>query len=268
MGNLGAAAVLFGVGIIIFLLVMFGFINIPFFNQREPNQWSVDISAASSGGAISNFQALVAVNPRGIIFVDANKPLQVNASDFEGWAFSSWLFDDADFGDTPYVVVPAQAPNSSHTLIAIFAEKLPTFQIRDQITSTANSQGSYLLYFKNNGEADISNIKIKLNDPYGVFAYFDVIGYQGTYSAEATNILNQYSRYPVTFRLTLPFDPNTGYDTLSANQEKPFAGGYVISPNIGAGTYELSFNILFTVSAGQFSEPPELTIPWQVTIIG
>lgn len=274
MGDISAALVLIGVGIVIFLLVMFGFIDIPFLNQRKPNQWSVDISAASSGGAISNFQALAAVNPRGTIFVDANKPLQVNASDFEGWTFSSWLFDDADFGDTPYVVVPAQASNSSHTLVAVFELKLPAFEISPNLVAVKGTTVIMRLNLKNNENADISQISLKLNDPFGIFDGADLVdeirhgssigGNQWTayYSGSALNafcpvVFTDESHTLLRQSSQIFMIGTTGYGT-----------GFRISSTVAAGTYHLSWSIQFTVSGGTFSEPPDLTIPWDVTILG
>ena len=279
MGSTGTVLVLLGVGAVIFLLVMYGFIDIPFLHRQEPNQWRIDISAATEGGTVDNIQALASVNPRGIIFVDANEPLQVNASDFAGWIFSYWLFDNATYGETPYVVIPAQASNSTHTLIAVFEPKIIAFQITPIIVATRGSQGGshtapIMFNFINNEPVTLGNVRLKLNDPYGVFVVFYVQrSWYATGYAEVMDVLNAYASENVLFNSKFsPFSAGNYY--INPSTTSTFAVGacnrvgYLISSDIPAGTYNLTWEIQFTVASGSFSEPPELTIPWQVTILG
>lgn len=269
MGNTGTVAVLVGVGVLVALLVMWGFIDIPFLHRQEPNQWRIDISAATEGGTVDNIQALASVNPRGITFVDANVPLQVNASDFAGWAFSYWLFDNATYGETPYVVVPAQAPNSTHTLVAVFEPKVPTFEIMPNKTFTKGASGEVVLTIKNNENVELTSVYLKLNDPYGVFSTCNIFtrwhSSSGNWQRTWRTCLNQYSSEKISFTINDYGINNYNMVPLSQNS---IGIQYGISSSIPAGTYNLTWEIQFTVSSGSFSEPPELTIPWQVTILG
>lgn len=269
MGNTGTALVLVSTVVIIALLVMYGFIDIPFLDTQEPNQWRIDISAASEGGIVTNLQALASINPRGTVFVDPNVPLQVNASDFAGWTFSYWLFDNATYGEIPYVVVPAQAPNSTHTLVAVFEPKISAFQITPDKTFTKGSViPSMYLVFTNNEAASITGVRLKLNDPYGVFSAFTI---EDNYVSSYGNVLNMYLTNFVEF-----YNPDSLVRTTTINANSALyiaiVGGStrysVVSDTIASGVYNLTWEIQFTVSSGSFSEPPELTIPWQVTIIG
>ena len=267
MGSTGTVLVLLGVGAIIFLLVMFGFINIPFLNRGEPDQWRIDISAASEGGTVTNIQALASVNPRGTIFVDPNTPLQVNASDFAGWAFSYWIFDNATYGETPYVVVPAQEPNSTHTLVAVFEPKIPVFQIPTKLTTTKGiTSNIYLnLVFTENNPIQLYNIHLKLNDPYGVFSSVKVLKLWNN-GAFYTPCLNAFSYDDVLFNGETVRERYRNLD--STKKDNLLQTQYTTSSSIPAGTYNLTWEIQFTVASGTFSEPPELIIPWQVTILG
>jgi hypothetical protein len=273
MGSTGTVLVLLGVGAVVFLLVMYGFIDIPFLHTQEPDQWRIDISAATEGGTVTNIQALASVNPRGTIFVDPNTPLQVNASDFAGWAFSYWIFDNSSYGETPYVVVPAQEPNSTHTLVAVFEPKIPAFQITPNVVTTKGVTLEKILNLKLNENVTIHNIHLKLNDEYGVFTSAEVckgwgsagsIG-QNYWVRRYTNCLNGFSVDQVAFN-----SESAGYASfgLEGNTDNALHSKFSISNSIASGTYNLTWEIQFTVTSGSFSEPPELIIPWQVTILG
>lgn len=257
MGS-GTVAVLVGVGVIIVLLVMWGFIDIPFLHTQKPNQWRIDISAATEGGTVDNIQALAAVNPRGIIFVEPNEPLQVNASDFAGWAFSFWLFDDSEYGSNPYVVIPAQASNSTHTLVAVFEPKIPAFQITPILTTVKGASSFVTLRLQNNEDATITSVKLKLKDENNVFISMGAHVHKFAGNAPH-DVLNEFGDVIGSDYLS---------NTLEAHSMVNIVFEYKSNPNISSGTYNLTWEIQFSVVNGSFSEPPELTIPWQVTILG
>ncbi len=276
MGNKANAVIIIAVVAVIFLLIFtpFGSLLLNMFKgSSSQTDWRVEIST-SPAGAQGRVEAEGLSPFNNLVSVAQGDNLHVEAFPSEGWLFESWEFDGEIYSFTPQITLSPQEKNSSHVLVALFEPISPTFQIRNDLMTTSTIQDNYMLYFKNNGEADISNIRIKLNDPYGVFDYIDVIYYAGTYSSLSGNIytethvdnfLNQYSYHAIIFN---PQYSGGNSGTLLADQELYFKGGYKISPTIAAGTYELSFSIIFTVISGEFSEPPELTIPWEVSILG
>jgi hypothetical protein len=132
--------------------------------------------------------------------------------------------------------------------------------------------GNVDLFLVNNGGASVKNVQIRLNDPYGVFSQFNIFTYFDSYLnritifvSAGTSALNKYVQPYAANHVTfaVPAQSKTAFTTRCE-----WYGGYIVNPAIEAGTYHLSWSILFTVSSGSFAEPPNLTIPWDVTVIG
>jgi hypothetical protein len=268
MGSGTNAVILIAIIVAAVLLWQGGYFN-RFINK---NGWSIDISVSppSSGFA----------SPTGHQSVDKGKPLMVNASASEGYSFQNWVLDGSQVsGGTPVISIPAQAINSTHTLVAVFIAKSPTFEITPAITAsvgtTLSPSLSRLFYIQNHGAATITNIQLKLNDPYGVFTSATVstgwlyvyVNYNpvgGWWDIATENCLNTWSP-----NLAMDFNGASAQTmTLNAGATNFFLFGDMISSSIQAGTYHLSWSIKFTVSSGSFSSSPILTIPWDVTVIG
>ena len=211
--------------------------------------------------------------PSGLNSIAEHRALTVTASSSEGYTFSHWVFDNITGYTQPVLTIPSQLVNSTHSLVAVFLAKIQLIEISPSKTLTVGSSFTFALDIKNNVDADLYNFEMKLNDPNGVFKIFYVVTQNvyraGTYQADIENKWSQSLKGPyIAFTLDLF---KTDY-LLPAHSTKQFYVGIrnlsQVSPTIPAGTYHLSFSLRFTVANGTFQGPPELTVPWEVTILG
>jgi hypothetical protein len=113
------------------------------------NQWSLRITSSSGGTA----------EPIGTVNLKDGENLTVNATPIEGYVFSKWTFDGADYGTSSAVTVPAQSVGAQHTLHATFSSSVPESHpeykwLPLQLTGLCMiGSGGYLLWSKSKRES-------------------------------------------------------------------------------------------------------------------
>jgi hypothetical protein len=263
-----------GVAVVVVAAFLFwqfyGRFGLPWIPNLNNQEWAVNISV----DPYILFDA-PQTEPSGLVILDKTQSLTVTATGTHSWAFRYWLFDNASVSEQPIITIEAQTVNTTHSLVAVFAVRNPTFEITPDMTFTKGTVFSTSLQFTNNGDATIRDVQIKLNDPSGVFKTFLVVAepvyMAGTYAGDIENKWLSTLRGPYVC-FTLNTNHNSDAWLLPAHSTKTF---YVGTPNksqvsetINAGVYHLTFEIRFTVVSGEFSNPPDLTIPWDVTVLG
>lgn len=273
-----ATANVITIAVIIGLALLFFLWWNPSSGEQPPeNTWNIDVS-------VSPFLSS-SVSPSGIVYVPAGEGLTVNASSTSEWTFSHWLLDDVDAGATPSLFVGSKLINSSHTLVAVFVAHVPTFEISPSKTFVKGiAPSDFFLTLQNNGDFDISEIHLKLNDPYGVFSDITVqYGWKQGQSQGGTNpqfywhrssnsALNKYSPIVLldAFSESSPqkFNLSAHSSAIFYIAQDYYGGTTTINPNIEGGTYHLTWSVQFTVTSGNFTGVPLLTVSWDVTILG
>lgn len=79
--------------------------------------WNLNVSASPASGGI--------VAPSGSISIVQGQSVTVNATPYSGYMIQGWEFDGVGYPTSPSFTVPAQAINTTHTLIAYFTPLPP-----------------------------------------------------------------------------------------------------------------------------------------------
>ncbi|MFA5365477.1 MAG: hypothetical protein WC325_09900 [Candidatus Bathyarchaeia archaeon] len=285
MGDTGDMGVVLVVAAVVLL---FAFVFWPAWTAMTGPTWNIEasVSPVDSGS----------VSPAGNNTVRVNQSITFSALDNENFTFQNWIFDNANYGAQPQISIPAQSVNSTHKLIAVFVPKSPAFEIIPPKTFVRGQVTNFLLTLNNNAGTDISSVQVKLNDPYGVFDDFVAVtgwhweqlgGGTQPYGANYISVgacLNQYITYGHDSLNTLLFDSTSsanGHRNILAHSSATFQCGGIlgtynsfdwggdvkVSSTITPGTYHLSWDIIFNIDSGSFYSPPNLTVPWDVTVM-
>jgi hypothetical protein len=175
------------------------------------------------------------------------------------------MLDNSTFGDMPTVTVPAQTRGTEHTLKALFEARVQVFVLSPAaMTFSAGSHSTFDLTIQNNGDFNMSNLRMKLNDPEGVFNNFPVlVSYQYPNYLTWKNCVNQWVS-PVGYNGgVVPSDIVSGG---SLRLDVGLDAAQCVVNSVAAGVYHLSFSFTFTASGGGVA--PLLTVPWDVTVLG
>lgn len=215
-------------------------------------------------------------SPSGLNNLSEFESVTVYATAKSGFVFSHWLFDGEEAGVTPSITIPYQTVNSSHELTAYFLQKSAAFEISPPKTLVKGSYSEFYLNLKCNENVEIADVRVKLNDPHGVFSMFHVANTWWRSSIAtgclSSSALNRFSN-KVIFNINSKWGSGSysvgiGTHTFLCGHIGSIGEGVTVSNSIKSGTYHLTFEIIFTIESGSFSNPPILTIPWDVTIIG
>jgi hypothetical protein len=248
------------IGVIILLILLFLWWNC----SRTQDSWFVDVSVSPLGAG--------SVSPSGNVSVAVNQSRMFEASAAAGYSFLNWVFDGRNLGSQPQLSLPSQTVNFSHILIAVFEHDAwnPNnyFEILPDKQFVVGSSNFFDLFIKSNDTAVNSEIRVKLNDPYGVFSSFTVQN-QGEYNRTFDSVLNTWlNGWGLNDYL---WDPHTASSlVLAANSQEAFPCASIVNPNIAPGVYHLSWDIrstfLYPVGGvvGSILYP---AIPWSVTIL-
>lgn len=254
--------------ILLLLFTPFGDFLTSFFSRTEASgNWYANVYANPINGG--------SVSPSGNVSVPFGESLNIEAVASEGWYFKEWSLNGTFYSTTPIVEVPTYNENTTVNLVATFEIEVTTFEITPSRSFVAGSSNVYLeFWLKNNGDADITNIKLKLNDPYGIFESFTVpyskTSQVATHWLVMESVLNRWMSNYLYFGGAISF---VDHRTVESHSENVFYAGssytygpIKVSADAESGTYVLFWEISFQIASGQFSEPPTLIIPWEVTI--
>ena len=84
---------------------------------NPPPYWNLNITSTEGG----------TTSPSGNVEVSEGRNICVTANANSGWELTHWLFDGENVGETNPIIIPAQTVNTSHMLIAVFAESPYTY---------------------------------------------------------------------------------------------------------------------------------------------
>jgi len=97
-------------------ITYFDDVFISFLGPMPPDQqWSVQITSSIKEST----------NPYGVVNVDSNDNLTVNALQISGYVFNVWIFDGIDYSSNSTITIPAQSKGTQHALYAVFTNTNP-----------------------------------------------------------------------------------------------------------------------------------------------
>jgi hypothetical protein len=274
-----AGGLLTAIVIIIILLLLLnwlGFLNfggVNLHHQPFPNGWIVTVSSTPLLAG--------STTPSGRVGVQSGSTMNATATALSGYSFSKWIFDNVTLGAQPYIIIQAQAVNSTHSLLAVFVPSVPAFTISPPLITTVGSSFTFRPTLQNNLNSTISQVGIRLNDPNHIFTNFQVDSqlqvFMAGHNLWPLSCLNEVVQ-PIIFPDYSHMIPiinvfgsqvdsyPTCHSTVNPHSAAPLELIGSVSKTAPAGVYTLSFD-LYYVASGTYTSAPITNIPWTVTIL-